>query len=636
MLQIIRDKTSGWIASAIMALLMIPFAFWGINYYFTGGTEPVVASVNGTDIKLTEFQRTFNIYRQQMQNLAGKSLQPGDDEILKQQTVGQLVNTELMNQATDEAGLYASDAHVRETIKNIDVFKGADGFNRDFYEQSVQRLGMPPAMYEQQMRIDMMAEQFQSAIIETEFVTPGEAETVARLSNQLRDITYTIISSDLYKDGITVSDEEIEKFYQSNPALYIKPEEVRIGYIHLKLDDLAAKVEAGEDALRDYYESNKAEYDAEEQRQINQILIKTAEDGTEEETAAAKVDADKILAQLRSGQTFADVAKAYAENKDPDFSFTEYGFLPKGVMEDEVEVIVFAMNKDEISDVIKSKLGFHIVELKDIKGGVMNTFENNREKVEQDYRRKQAEKEFFDLADRLANTAYEHPDTLEIAASETGIGMQESGLFTRSGTGEGLLADPRVLNAAFSGEVLGEGHNSDVIEINETELLVLRVLERSPEARRPLAEVRDQVIDDIKFSAASRKAAELGEQVMADLKAGKDFATVATERAVKWEEARDLKRSDVKVSRVVLRTAFRLGLPQEQKPAVGGVSLGTGDYAVVAVMSVRDPAPEDLKDVEIEKTGKELLADRARASMQQVTEQMKASADIKIFEDRLQ
>lgn len=636
MLQIIRDKTSGWVASAIMGLLIIPFAFWGINYYFSGGQEPIVASVNGKEIKLTQFQRTFTNYRQQMQTTLGQTFGPGEDALLKQQTLDYMVESELLNDAIRAAGLYASDERIRETIKNIEVFKGETGFNKDMYQQSIARLGMPPAQYEEQMRLDMMSEQLQSAIIDSEFVSAPEATEVARLEHQQRDLTYTIIPADRIKETLQVSAAEVEKFYQDNPRLYVKPEEVSITYLQLRQEDLAAAVVVNEEDLRAYYTDNKADYDAEEQRKLTQILVKTEDTARPEKIEAAEKEVNAILAQIRSGKTFEDIAKAYADNKDANFSISEYGFLAKGLLEKEVEAVAFSMQKDEISDVIKSKLGFHIIRLEDIKGGVMNTFENNRENVERDYRHAQSEQRFFDLADRLATTSYEHPDTLEIAAEETGLVLQQSELFSRNGGKEGITANPKVSAASFSEDVLLNAHNSEVLEITDSDLVVVRVNEHAQEARRPLTEVRDEIINDIKFSRASAQTAEIGQQVLADLKAGKTFDTIAGEQQLEWKEVKAIQRTDVSINRAILRAAFNLGHPEQNQPVTGGIALGTGDYAVVAVLAVNDPVPDSIKQVEVEKMQKQLQAYRSASSWQQYLHQLKSGADITVFKDRLQ
>jgi peptidyl-prolyl cis-trans isomerase D len=636
MLQKIRDKVTGWFAVAIVAALIVPFAFWGIDSYFTGGAEPSVAIVNDADIKLTRFQRAYTNYRQQMQSMLGnRPLEPADEELLKEQTLEMLIDSELLNHVTRKIRLTASDEQVRETIKSIDVFKAEGGFSKEFYQRAVSLLGMPPAVYEEQMRLDMMSEQLQTAVVESEFASRQSAEYAARLANQERDVTYVIIPAEKFIDSIEVSEEQVEQFYRENPGLYIKPEEVRIAYIQLSLDHLVGGIEVNEEDLRAYYENNKAKYDMDEQRQITQILLKIEEDSTDEIKEAVKSEANKILEKIRAGQTFTDIAKEYAEDKEFDFTISEYGFLGKGILEPEVDEIVYSMQKDEISDVIQSKLGLHIVELKDIKGGVMNTFENSRDEAEADYRREQAEQRYFDLADRLANSSYEHSDTLEIAAEETELPVQETELFSRDGGEEGLIANPEVVAASFSEDVLINGHNSEIIELSDTELVVLRVLERVPSARLPLEVVKDEIIQDIKFNAASGQAYELGQELIADLEEGNDFDAISADRQIEWQEAKALKRSDVTVNRAVLRTVFRLGQPQDNKPVIGGISLGTGDYAVIAVTAVNDPAPDTIKDVEIENTQKQLQALQAEASWKQFLSDLKSSAKIRVFKERI-
>jgi peptidyl-prolyl cis-trans isomerase D len=496
-------------------------------------------------------------------------------------------------------------------------------------------LGMPPAAYEQQMRLDMMSEQLQSAVVESEFVSRQAAEYAARLANQERNVTYAIIPAEKFIESIEVSDEQIEKFYKENTKLYIKPEQVRIAYIFLSLDKLAEDVHIDEEDLRTYYEANKAKYDTDEQRQVTQILLKAEDISTEEIKEATRAEANKILERIRSGQSYADIARDYTANKDFEFTISEYGFLGRGILEPEVDEVVYSMQKDEISDVVQSKLGFHILALRDIKGGVMNTFENSHADAENDYRKEQAERQFFDLADQLATTAYEHPDTLEITAAETELSIEESELFSPTGGVEGLTSNPKVIAASFSGDVLKDGHNSEVLELSETDLVVLRVVEHVPSSRRPLEDVRDEIIHDIKFTTASGQAYELGQEVIADLEAGKEFATISEDRQIEWQEVTALKRADVSVNRAVLRTAFRLGRPQEEKPLLGGISLGTGDYAVIAVIAVNIPEPATIKDAEIENTQKQLQALQSAASWKQFYEEIRSAAKISVFKDRI-
>ncbi|MBM2829388.1 MAG: PpiC-type peptidyl-prolyl cis-trans isomerase [Gammaproteobacteria bacterium] len=635
MLQTIHGWASGWLATVVFGLLIIPFAFWGINYYFDGGEEPVVAKVNDEEIKLSQFQRAFDNYRLQMQSLMGQNLGPAEEGILKQQVLGRLIESELLNQVTQSAGLRVSDDQVRETIKNIELFKGEEGFKKDLYEQSVLQLGMPPALFEQQMRLEMASEQLQSAIVESAFVSKNETEYAARLKNQKRDLYYTILSADKFKESIEVSDEDVESYYKNNDKLYVKPEEVKIAYIELSLNQLADEVEVNEEALGDYYEANKANYDVDEQRKISQILIKTDENAAAESVEKAKTKANDILQLVNSGKTFEDIAKQYAEDTDPNFSISDHDFLSKGILPEEVDAVAFSMQKDQVSDVVQSKSGFHILKLHDIKGGVANTFENAREAVEKDYRHAKGEERFFDLSDKLATLTYEHPDTLEIAAEETGTNIQHSEFFSRNGSTEGLTADPKIQSASFSEDVLINGHNSEMIELDDNRVVVLRDEDHNAEARRPLDEVRDNVIEDIRFTRASEKTHAKGQEILAQLHEGKSFEAVATEADVEWQHSVDITREDVTVNRAVLRTAFNLGKPQDNKPVFGGAAMGTGDYAVIAVLKAENPEPDAIDKEKISELKSQLQRSRAMNSWGEVLQELQNKAEIKIFPDKI-
>ncbi|HKK17030.1 MAG TPA: SurA N-terminal domain-containing protein [Gammaproteobacteria bacterium] len=636
MLQSIRDKTTGWIAVAIVALLIIPFAFWGINYYFSGGTEPVVAKVNGEKIKLSQYQRTYTNYRTQMQALFDRNIGPDDEAMLKQQTLLKLVESELLNQKTRDAGLRVSDKQVRETIKNIDLFKSENGFNRDYYEQSVQQLGMTPATYEQQMRLDMMSEQLQSAIIESEFATREEALKLARLNNQQRDLNYVTIPVSRFADSIEISDEDIESWYQQHPQSYIQPEAVRIAYVELKLDDLAKSVHVSDEDLQAYYQDNKAQYDQEEQRKITQILFKTDKDMPADKRAEMKAEAGAVLEKIRAGSNFEDIVSEYSDNQNPAIVISEYGFMAKGILQDEVDGAAFSMNVGDVSDVIESDIGFHVIKVEDIKGGAMNTFENNRELVEKDYRKKLAEEQFFELADQLGTLAFEHPDSLVVASEETGLPIRKTGFFDREGSKEGLTAIAEVVDASFSDDVLQEGLNSDILEVNDRDLLVLRVDEHREKARQPLSEVRDEVIGDIRFDRASRLARETGERIIKSLDAGESFSSIAEREQIEWNTETDIKRDDLSVNRSILRQAFSLPRPGGDGPSVAGVAQGTGDYAVVAVLAAREPEADSIKGKEIEKTRSQLEASRSGQDWQRYLDQLMADADISLFRDRIQ
>lgn len=632
MLQKIRNILTGWLAAAVVVILIIPFAFWGINYYFGQGTEPVIAKVNDREIKLTQFQRAFSNYRLQIRALLKDNPGAIDDEFIKQQTIEKLIESEIMNQATREANLQISDKHVVGVIKGIEVFQTEDGFNRSFYELGVQRLGMPPAVYEAQLRKDMASEQLQGAVMESSFVLKSEAENVLRLEKQQRNFAYAILSVEDIKDTIEVSEEEIENYYRENRQNYMEPEQVRIAYLDLSLENLANEVDINDEMLLEYYSDNKAKYDVPDQRKFNQILIKVGEQATEGEIEEARNRINELKTLVDSGKTFKEIAEQQSEDTGSQLQVNEFGFTQKGVMTAEVDDAIFSMQNGDVSDIIRSKEGFHIVEVTDARGEGTNTFEFSKQQVEKDVRYMHAEQRFFDLSDQLATLTYEHPDTLEIAAEAIDIGVQESDLFSRQGATEGLLANSKIVSTSFMPEILA-GQNSEVLELAHDHLVVLRVIEHVPSTIKSLETIRDQIISDVRFLQAGKVQRETGEKILSMLNSGTTLDEIGTEFSVEWNHVEHITRTDVSVKRAVVREAFDLNRPEDDKPVYGGVALGTGDYAVIALTAVTEP--DTIFEKDIEETRQQLIRNYAGSDWNDYYGALRARSDIFINTENL-
>ncbi len=634
MLQIIRDKTSGLIAITIVALLIVTFAFWGVSYYFDQGGEIVAVSVNDTDIDLREYQRVYQSVRRQWQAFLKEEADNIDDELVKKRTLDVLVDRELINQINHSLGLQISAEQVRSVINDLQAFRGENGFDNSIYERSVAQLGFTPVMFEQNIQEDMASEQLQSALSESVFVTDSEVKLIAGLKNQTRDINYSIFPSDKLKEELTVTEEEIKDFYEKHARDYLEPERVKIAHLDLSLQKIANELEISEDALADYYEANKDNYDVEDQRKIRHITIATGKDAGDEQISIATARAEELIAKLKSGMTFDELSEKGRDSSGPDYEISELGFLTRGIMDPAIDEVMFSMDEGEISAPIVSKNSVDVIKLEKIKGGAKNSLENVREAVEQAYRLSIAENQFFEANDQLANLTYEHPDTLEVAAEELGLEIKESDYFSRNSQSDPLLSDRRVISASFSEEVLN-GNNSDLIEIGDNRVLVLRVLEHIPEQKKPLDEVRERIVTRMKYEQASARVKETGEAALEKLKNGSSQEQVAAEYGFEWIHARDVKRDDPGINRSVLRTAFKLGRPEAGQAVYGGTSLGSGDYALVVVEHVTDPDDSSYTKEELEAFRMQLQKLKAAGNWTQLMKDERRKAQINIYSDRL-
>lgn len=602
MLTAIRDRASGWIAAIIVGALIISFAFWGVSFYFGDGPELNVARVNDEQISQRAFQRSFQNFRQQMQAMFGGSLSLEEDELIRRQTLQRLIDAEIINQIVKQQGLRVSDAAVIQTIKNLELFKDEEGFDRGKYERGIFSLGMEPAYFENQVRMDLLSEQLQAGLAESLFVLDEETARIWRLGSQTRDIRYAILERDRFLDDIEVSTEEISEYYAANPADYLEPEQVRIAYVELNLDQIAASIPVDAASLRAYYEDNRAEYDIAEQRSLQRLSVKTASATTDGESAPpgdgaepeARAVIEAALALANEGREFAEIAAQFSA-KGKALEFSEHDFMTRGVMDAEIDAFLFSAAEDELSGIIATATGLNIVRVGAISGGP-DSFENAAPQVEQDYRLAQAEARYFELADELVTLSYEHADTLEVAAEAAGLKINETAYFSQdSGATEGISSNAAVLAQSFDPELIQSGQNSDAIELGQNHIVVLRVIGHKPAHTRALAEVREQVASDIRQNKAAEKAAQSGQAILAQLKAGRPDSGLETELEFEWSSAAGVKRDDVSVNRAILRHAFRLGKPENGRPAMAGAALGSGDYALVVVTAAHEgeAAPAD-------------------------------------------
>lgn len=643
MLGIIRDKASGIVASVIVGALVISFAFWGVNSYF-GGPNVNVAMVNDSEISYQTFQRSFYSLRQQMQSvLGGDALSIEEEDYVKEQTLQRLVDRELVNQIIKDNRLRVSNEKVVDTIKNLEYFKGEEGFDRYKYERAVSSMGMDPVVFEVQLRMDLLAEQLQAGLSDSLFVLDSELENILKLRSQTRDITHATLNlASFIENTSEVADADIEAFYKANPDKFADPEKVKIAYLELDVNGLAKTIESDEESLRSYYNDNKDNYDVAEQRSVTKLFIQTAEktadneyeEVTEEEKAKAKQVIEKALALVKEGKNFEEVLGSFTEEGKGALQFSENNFLPKGVLEKEVEEFLFASEEGAMSDVIETKKGFNIVKVGEIRGGPKNVYETVAKQVEQDYKQAQAELQFFDLADQLTNLSYEHSDSLDVAAEAINKEIIETDFFSRDSASEGITSKPQVIAASFDNELISSGRNSDAIELSDNHIVVLRVLEHQVAKTKALEDVRDDVIAEVRLEKAIQKITQESNAIVKQLESGVSTENIESDIDLEWTSVEKTTRENVEVNRSVLRNAFQIGTPKD-KPLVASNRLGSGDYSIVIVTAVHEGEVINKEDDSAQEIDTDLRRIRGNNEWQEFIKNAKSNADITLFKENI-
>lgn len=581
MLLAIREKVTGWIAYGIIFLISVPFALWGMNSYFGGGEIAPAATVNGEEITQSRLDRAYANYRQRLIQLFGGSIPAsfGDENALRAQVLNQLVEEFALRQYIEDKRYRIGDQDLNQIIWDMEIFHTDGQFNPELYQAQLRSIGYNSEGLKLEVQQSRVLEQFQNGIRATAFVIPASKKRYASLGNQtrkIRSLTHRVDHA-----SIEIGDAEIEAHYQQNADLYRTPEQVRIDYIELNLDGIKENIEVDESLARARYRESLAIYSSAETRVASHILIKVDD---ETDSVAARTQIDALRQRIVAGESFADVARQHSQDTISAEDGGDLGEIERGVMVQAFENALFALELDELSEPVQTAYGWHLIQLHEILGGEVQPFEAVQAQLEDEIRTEMAESQIFDLVENLSNLTYEQPDSLEPAAEQLELTIQTSDWFGRN-SGDGIASDPRVRNQAFSDLVLVEKLNSEAIELGPDEVVFIRLNERQQPQTRPLAEVRDQIRQEL----VEQRARELGESAgvaaLAELESGKSLDDLALEWNSPVIDHGFVERRQANFDAALLGAAFTMPRP-EQGPVFEGQPLATGEYAIIELSAI--------------------------------------------------
>ncbi len=585
MLQAIREKAQGWLAYAVVGMISVPFALWGINQYFGGGGELTAVSINGRDINQREFRQAYSDQRRRLQEVLGKNYRPEliDEDQQREQVLNGLIQNELLTSSARDRGFRVSDLQVAQIIQNESTFQRDGRFDPALFQQYLHTQGETADSFGYRLKTIMLRNQMQAGISGSEFITPGGLARLKELRTEKREIEYLVVPLARFSSVIP-GDKEIEAYYEKNKERYVTPEQVRVEYVELKLDDIAANMTPDEALLKQRYEEQQSRFGTPEDRQVAHILI-TVDDKTDDEQAKAK--AEVLRQRILGGERFEDVARKESQDPGSADNGGDLGFIGHGILDPAVEKAAYGMGLSDISEPVRSAFGYHLLKILAVKPGDVKPFNEVRDQLKREVQREMAEKQFFDEAEQLANATYENPDTLSVAAERLHLKIEQSGWFSRGG-GEGIASDPRVAAAAFSDDVLNSKNNSEPLELSPTHYVVLRALEHKASSQQGLDEVKDRVVKALVADMARQSAQELGRELATKIRDGAKLSEVAESEHLDVKNPEPLARSGGGIAPELRRLIFRLAAPEEGKISVGGLPLENGDYAVVALKKVLD------------------------------------------------
>lgn len=630
MLQEIRERAQGWVAWFIVILISVPFALWGISSYIDGGSTLNVASVNGQDISEREFENGFRQFRQRIRDQLGSNYRPEliDDGLLREEFLQSLIKERLLVQATSSMGLSTADALVRSYIDSIPAFSAGGQFNNEVYERALRSQGFTPVGFEAQVRQSLVTEQLSRGVSGTEFTTDTELRDLVRLQMQRRNASYVTFPATKYESSVEIADADVQRYYQAEQATFMAPERIKVDYIELNIDNLSTTLKSDEESLLGYYEQHKSEYVTAERRRASHILFATGEGGTGDAEALAQ--AEKALERIRGGEEFATVAKALSQDPGSADAGGDLGYFDRGVMDTAFEDAAFSMSVGEVSEPVKSSFGYHLIKLTAVQEASGKSYDQVRDQIKTAYLKNEAEKLFYEYAERLSDLTYEDPDSLRPAADALGIEVKTSDWIERSGA-SGLFASSKVTGAAFSDDVLLERRNSEAIELGPEHILVLRVNEHEESSLRPLEEVRTEIIDKLKSKSAAELASTKGKEMLEALTKGENMDSLANGAGLQVIDVDGVARNDTTLPPELVTSLFRLPRPVDGASSYGEAQLSNGNFVVLALKGVVDGDDKDAERIGGTAALKNALQrSRGQSYYQHLIENLKARADIVI------
>ncbi|MGA0023819.1 MAG: SurA N-terminal domain-containing protein [Burkholderiales bacterium] len=582
------DKNRKTVMIGIFVLIVPPFAFFGIDSYFQGGSSgDAVATVGDYKISQFEFSQSLRERQEMLQRMAGGRVDPAliDSSELRFSVVDNLVQQRLLLERAARTGMVVTDNHVRDIVSSVDAFKENGKFSYPLYEDLLKAQGMTPTMFEQRVRQDLLTDHVIHAYNGSTFVSRSEAANLLRISEQQREVSHFTLRADAFVPQVKLEADAVRKYYDSHQDEFRVPEQVRVEYLTLSADILAAQMQSTAAEVRKAYDENARRFEVKESRQASHILITPDAGGGAEAKQKAKAKAETLYAQLKKNpKEFAALAKQHSQDPGSAAKGGDLGFFERGAMVKPFDDAVFSMKPGDIAPPVESEFGYHVIRLDAVRGGKAKTFEEARPEIEAELKKQVAGRKFAELAEAFSNTLFEQSDSLKAAAELIKSAPQKSGWLTRNGADNALLGNPKLLQAVFSDDVLRNKRNSEAIEVAPGVLLAARVVEHKPATVQPFDQVSGALQKKLTLQQAGQLAAQEGRARLEALRAGK-------ETQVTWSAPLLASRGDPKgIPGEVLRQAFKADV--SKLPVYSGTEAG-GGYTLVRVSKVQEAAAGD-------------------------------------------
>lgn len=613
MLQSFRDNMKGTMAFVIIGIMIIPFALFGVDSLFLqDNTSGKAAEVNGKIISEMDLSRAIAMQKQQLLERFGEQA-PVDllsDEKLRDPVLNRLIQRHVIENSAYDGGLTAGDAYLDRMILSAPQFKQKGKFSPELYSQLLRSSGYTPATYKQLLSQDIVVGQHISGISDTAFMTDADVETLIGLSQQTRDFYYITLPFADIKSQVVIADEQVKEYYDTNQPQFMTTEMVSMQYIELSLSDLAESIEVSEEEIAAQFAQDMQSFNADVTRQVAHILIEVKDDGSEQAVIA------EIQAKLDAGEDFSTLATLYSDDLGSKEIGGDLGTTDGSTFPEPFESALAELTVGQVSQAVVTDAGFHFIKLLNEEKTAAPTLAERHDFIAEEIAMAQADSDFVELLNELPDATYNATDLAE-AADSLGLEVKISDFFDRSG-GEGIFTNNQILASAFDDEILHNGAVSDVIELGDDHVAVIRQVGYQPSIIKPLADVSDLIKNTLTEELAVELLIIKAESIKDKLAAADDVEELAAAEGLDWQVALNVNRAQPGYDTNLLGYIFSQAKPKSQ-PIIGSLLLSNNDYVVTKLSAVKaGKLPE--------------LAEQQKARLVQQLAQQQGTAELSLFE----
>ena len=590
MLEQIRNRTQTTFAKVILAIIIIPFALFGIDSYLSSvGSNIYIASVNDESITSSEMEKTRSQFIAQIKS-QDESTDPKVFESIefKKAVLDKLIITKLIDQEIKNSGFYISDSQVGIYISGMPEFQRNGKFSQEQYDEVLKVNNLTPKKFDDRIKSDLGTQQVKDSLRKLFYVPKNKIQNLVDLAYQKRDVSIFELKQADFKDKIDLSNPALKKVYEESKSSFMRPDQVKIKFIIYSAAGIVPTVKVADKEVNDYFTNNINRYQADQQRRAKHILFTVGANLASDEVKKIATNAQNILNEIKKNpKTFKKNAEKYSQDAESAKNGGDLGFFSRGDMTKKFEDTVFSMSRNQISELIKTEFGFHIIMLTDIKGDEVK-FETVKNQIKGELIFNKAVAEYGENADNFGNIVYEQSENLQEAANKFSLKIEDSEWLSFEDAKK-FFNNEAFAQAIFDKDAINEKRNIAAIEASPNNLVAARVVDFRPSASKSFEEVKSTITDFLVEAESQRLLISTGTQLIEDVK--------LKPKMIDWIDQLSVDRIDRKgLSDPLINAIFKMD--DNQLPSYTGLYDSRGEYIIVKLNKVATDKVDDKDSID--------------------------------------